>query len=407
MRNPVNERLAWYRSRQALGVSVLLSLLNLFPELASARETVLVEAGEARATIVLPASAPAFTPRGGRTMDAAASDLAYHIEAMSGARLEIVDDPTRVKGVPIYIGVVPDGFRLPVDLRDESIFWPDGYLIVADGEQVILTAPRPEGVSNSVYGLLEDHLGCHWFTPGRIGEHIPQRPSVTLNVEGGYEIVKPDREIAQPWYSRPRPLGRDVGQTSPPEEPDLGEWMRRNRYGGVRGYWGHYWSVIYARDLLEREPDLAPFYGGRRRPEVHAGHGQVCLAHPRAVEVAVEYFDRFFTDHPEWDLYSFSANDGGGWCTCAECNALAPTHAGRLLRVAKPRARSTRERPSHQAAGVPDLQSNARPAGGEDSSAPPSDRRRLHGRYGWACLDGTDQAHDRRPSRWILLSAEG
>jgi hypothetical protein len=38
-------------------------------------------------------------------------------------------------------------------------------------------APRYGGrsVFGAVYGLLEDHLGCHWFTPGKIGECIPRR----------------------------------------------------------------------------------------------------------------------------------------------------------------------------------------------------------------------------------------
>jgi len=204
-----------------------------------------VSGGVARCAIVVPSVPPNYTPRGGRTIEAAANDLAYHFEMMSGAQVPIVDDQTATKGVRILLSTDPKGVQLPVDLSDESKFWPDGYVIIADEHQVVLAAPRIEGVSNAVYDLLEDHLGCYWFGPGRMGEHIPYRPTVHLRLAGGFEIVQPDRDVAQPWYSRARPLGPDLGETTVPEQLDIGKWMRRNRYSGLRGYWGHYWALIY------------------------------------------------------------------------------------------------------------------------------------------------------------------
>ena len=294
---------------------------------APAPETVLVEDGEGRCTIVVPVEADA-------TLRAAAEDLAYHLERMSGASIPIVSDPSAAKGVPIYIGIPPKGIQLPVDLADESRFWPDGYLIVADGREVVLAAPRIEGLRNAVYGLLEDHLGCHWFTPGKIGEHIPARSTVKLKVERGYQVVKPSQEWRSPWYSSHRPLGPGLNGGSAPEIYDMGEWYRRNRHGGLRGNYAHNWYRIYTREILEKEPDLASFHDGRRHPEVSQGRGQVCLSHPGAVDVAVEYFIRLFGENPQYDFYSFSANDGGGYCECDNCKAMAPNDAARVLIVA-------------------------------------------------------------------------
>ena len=293
-----------------------------------ARETVLVEGGQGRCTIVVPVEEET-------ALREVAEDLVYHLEKMSGASIAIVSDPDAARGVPIYIGARPDGIDLPLDLADESRFWPDGYLIVADGEKVVLAAPRIEGIRNAVYGLLEDHLGCHWFMPGEIGEHIPSSTTVKLNLEGGYQVAKPSRELRSPYPSNPRLLGGDLEDVSVPGKVrDLGKWLERNRHGGLRGYYGHNWYRIYTRELLEREPDLAPFYAGRRHPEVSAHRGQVCLSNPVAVDIAAEYFIRFFADNPQYDFYSFAANDGTGWCRCNNCEAMAANDAGRVLIVA-------------------------------------------------------------------------
>ena len=293
-----------------------------------AQETVLVKDSQALCTIVVPAKQET-------ALREVTDDLAYHLEKMSGASIPIVSDPDAVRGVPIYVGAMPDRINPPVDLAYESRFWPDGYLIMADGEKVILAAPRIEGIRNAVYGLLEDHLGCHWFLPGEMGEHIPISSTVKLNLEGGYQVAKPSRELRSPFPSNPRPLGSDLEDESVPGKVrDLGKWLRRNRHGGLRGYYGHNWHKIYTRELLEREPDLAPFYGGRRHPEVSAHRGQVCLSNPKAVDIAAEYFIRFFSDNPQYDFYSFAANDGKGWCECNNCNAMASNDAGRVLTVA-------------------------------------------------------------------------
>lgn len=293
-----------------------------------AQETVLVKDSQGQCTIVVPAKEETV-------LREAAEDLAYHLEKMSGASIPIVSDPDDARGVPIYIGAKPDGINLPVDLADESRFWHDGYLIMADGEQVILAAPRTEGIQNAVYGLLEDHLGCHWFAPGEIGEHIPNSTTVKLNLAGGYQVAKPSRELRSPYPSSPRPLPGDLEDESEPGKVrDLGKWLRRNRHGGLRGYYGHNWYRIYTRELLEKEPDLAPFYGGRRHPEISAHRGQVCLSNPMAVDIAVEYYIRFFADNPQYDFYSFAANDGKGWCQCNNCKAMSSNDAGRVLIVA-------------------------------------------------------------------------
>ena len=287
-------------------------------------ETLLIENGAGACTIIVAAQED-------ESVRTAAEDLVYHLEKMSGARIPIVSDPSAVKGIPIYIGTPPKGIELPVDLADKTRFWPDGYLIVADGEQVILAAPRIDGVRNAVYGLLEDHLGCHWFAPGKIGEHIPTRATVKLSLAGGYQAVKPSQDLRSPWYSRHRALGPGLEDQSAAEVIDLGRWGRRNRAGGLQAFYYHNWYRIYTAELLAKEPELASFYGGRRHPEVTSHRNQVCLSNPRAVDVAVDYYIKYFNENPATDYASFSANDGRLYCECDGCKAMGSNEGERVL----------------------------------------------------------------------------
>ena len=290
-------------------------------------ETVLIENGEGRCTIVIAEDADPG-------LHEAARDMAYHLEKMSGASIPVVNDMSESEGIPIYIGTPPEGTGLPVDIKNESLFWPDGYLLVADGERVILAAPRTDGVRSAVYGLLEDHLGCHWFSPRTIGEHIPKRATVKLSIDKGYEVVKPLYSVRGPWYSSTRPLGPGLDGKTGLTSEDWNQWYRRNRQGGPQGYYGHNWYRIWTPEILRKDPEMASFSNGKRHPEVTAHRHQVCLSHPRAVDVAVEYFTRYFNENPDMDYGSFSANDGSRFCICAGCKAMASNVAGQTLIVA-------------------------------------------------------------------------
>ncbi len=43
----------------------------------------------------------------------------------------------------------------------------EGYWLLTRGNCLVIAGGPPRGTLYGVYGLLEDHLGCRWFTPGR------------------------------------------------------------------------------------------------------------------------------------------------------------------------------------------------------------------------------------------------
>ena len=286
---------------------------------------ILVEDGQSRCTIVV--------PRENVQILKAAEDLQYHLRIMSGAEVPIVHDPNKVKGLGIYIDTKPLGAHVPGRSMDRQDLWPDGYVIeVIEFEGttgLVLSSPRSEGVSHAVYGLLEDDLGCHWFTPGEIGMFIPKRRTVTIDIPGGRRIVKPDFEKRRPWYN-----GDAVMNLTLAENIDINKWYQRNRSGEPVGKTGHAWHHIFTREAMaavdedgDGVSDLAPFYDGKRHPE----YGGLCMSHPKAVEIASQTFIQFFRSHPNYDYSTFMQPDSQDWCRCDRCLAMASNDGARQL----------------------------------------------------------------------------
>ena len=254
----------------------------------------------------------------------AARDLQYHLQKMSGADVPLVHDGSHVQGVGIYVDTKPMEAHVPGRLIDRKMLWPDGYVIetldFADRSGVFLSSPRPEGIRNAVYGLLEDHLGCHWFTPGTLGEHIPRRATVTLEIPGGRDVGRPAFEKRMPWYND-KALGK-----SKQERVAIVKWYRRNRGGGPQGTVGHGWGQMFTKQVIKRTPELGPMVHGQRRP----GNG-LCMSHPAAVDIAARWFTRFFNSRPEFDLWSFSQGDSMQFCECDRCGAMGSNHGAHML----------------------------------------------------------------------------
>jgi hypothetical protein len=284
------------------------------------RAVTLVEDGVARCVIMLPAGVqPLLQP--------AAEDLQACLRKMSGAEVPIIvgEAPTSVAAV--LLGVTRDGAIAALSPEEAESTWPDGYVLASGGRDLALLAGRPEGVRNAVYGLLEDHLGCHWFTPGEIGESIPTRRTVDVVLATGRVSVKPAFELRAPWYNGnavPYEDGKSV------EVAQITKWGIRNRAGGLRGYAGQDWVSPFPKELQEKEPGLQAMLNGKRAPR--GAEGQVCMSYPRATEIAVNYLISVFAAHPELEYYTFSPNDNDCYCQCPGCMALGKTPSERVLR---------------------------------------------------------------------------
>jgi hypothetical protein len=282
--------------------------------------TTLVRNGAAQCVIVVPAGKqPIIQP--------AAEDLQYHLRKMSGAEIPIVEGAAPPDTTAIFLGVAPAGTNAELSPEQITATWPDGYFIAGNGREVVLLAARPEGIRNAVYGLLEDYLGCRWFTPGEIGESIPSRATVEVQLPSTLTGVKPSYDLRSPGYNG-RAVPPDGGQN--PEVAAIAKWGMRNRRGGLRGSAKQDWISIFPKELQEKEPGLQAMINGKRAP--HGAEGQVCMSYPRATAIAVEYFTRVFTANPGFDFFTFAPNDNNNYCQCPGCMALGKIPSERVLR---------------------------------------------------------------------------
>lgn len=242
----------------------------------------LVEAGKAKAVIVAPTQAQ-------ESLAAAVGDLQNYIERMSGARVPVVQ-ARRGGEAAILMRAGASGLS------------EVGYRLRTRGNDLLIEGATQEGVVNGIYGLLEDHLGVHWYIPGPLGEYVPERSTIALTG------LNETREPAIPSVT-----GFGGYQANPPEGV---QWRRRNRLAGFKHYWhSHNWEGIIPLREVANHPEWFALIDGQRKE-------QLCTTHPEVIRIAIERVLDYFEKNPQAHSFSLSPNDSGNFCQCERCRAL-------------------------------------------------------------------------------------
>jgi hypothetical protein len=115
-----------------------------------------VEAGKPSGVIQCPAEATSQEKK-------AAADLQHWIREMTGATLEIASGGATTNGITVHTDL---------SLGDE------GYSIAVDDARIILSGGKTRGVINAVYALLEEDLGCRFYTNDSI--RLPKADTLVI-----------------------------------------------------------------------------------------------------------------------------------------------------------------------------------------------------------------------------------
>ena len=161
----------------------------------SAQDTnlVLVEAAKPRASILLSQKPTA-------SAQLAAFELQFYLEKISGGRLPIVREPTRVKGTVILVGESRRsralGFHHKDFSRQEYVVQThrDGLLLMGhDGQEftpvqydsytsLYAAGSHPIGTCYAVHSFPEHQLGIKWYLPNEsLGEVVPKHRNIPLH----------------------------------------------------------------------------------------------------------------------------------------------------------------------------------------------------------------------------------
>lgn len=255
----------------------LIASLAGSPPAGSAAESVWIEDGQSRITIVVSADILAMDPNARanqerRALHWAAHDLADYLEKMTGVRPLLAD--TVAEGtLPVRLRQLEAGETLGVTSQ-----FGDAYRIAIDAGGADLVGQDPSSTAYAAYHLLAD-LGVRWYGPAEWAEVVPRLDRVAFPL--GVREFTPDFHTRNLWMAgHPR-------------------WSLRNRMNGRRMPEGHGFSRFMQgmepRDqapLVERHPEYYPIVNGRVRAT------QANLSHPEVAERAVTWLRRHFERNP-------------------------------------------------------------------------------------------------------------
>ena len=254
-----------------------------------------------------------------------ANELQSFLNEMTGAEIPIVSDAMPSNGKEIVIG---DNKRLK-DLGVEIDFdalGDEGYVLKTVGDNIVIAGGAQRGNMYGVYGLLEDHFGCRWFTPEV--SHIPSIAKLALPILD--ETVIPVLEYREPHIFS----NRD------------GDWAARNRMNSGRyenlterhggkvdwapGYFVHtYERLISKKEFYKSHPEYFSLVAGKRIEAL----SQLCNTNEDVKRIVVERVKKVLRENPDARMISVDQNDCYNYCECDNCQALAEAEGSQMAPV--------------------------------------------------------------------------
>lgn len=227
----------------------------------------------------------------------AARDLQMWIREITGATL------------PVQAGV---GGERKIFIRTDAGLGNDGYSIESDGGSIMLKGGSRRGVVNAVYALLEEDLGCRFYTLESI--RIPK--TNTLVIAPVARRYVPQLKLRDPYYA----CAFDA------------EWSLRNRtaapdakvpaeYGGYPSYDGMFVHTISKIIPVEKFFTNHPEYFALQKDGKRSAE-QVCATEPAVARLTIDFVRQVLKDNPETSIISVSKNDNPIECHCERCEKI-------------------------------------------------------------------------------------
>lgn len=287
-------------------------ILALAAPLPAAAEFLIAEGGQPRATIIVADDAiPAE--------QYAAEELQRFLGEISGAEIPVTHAAADA-ATPnlIVLGNATGGYP-----GDQSSFGNEEFHLLTEGRSLHIAGGRPRGVLYGVYELLENDLGCRWFTTEV--SRIPYQERLAL--------PKLDRRHA-PVLEYREPFVWDCYD---------GDWSARNRMNGNRatlderhggkityqGFVHTFNALVPPEQYFDAHPEYFSEIDGERRKD----RTQLCCTNPEVVHLVTEGVRQWMHDHPEATVFSVSQNDWFNYCECDQCAALAAREESQMAPV--------------------------------------------------------------------------
>ncbi len=252
----------------------------------------------------------------------AAVELQFFLKEVTGVELPLTNQSK--DGSPrILVG--PQAAKLAEAKLATEKLGAEELIIRTVGRDLILSGGEPRGTLYAVYTFLEDHVGCHWWSPD--ASTIPRRRNLMfrkLDVRYAplFDYREPNWETAlhRDWAVRNKVFGMFI-----PLDAETGGRP------GIAAPSHSFFYQIPAKRYFETHPEWFSEVGGKRI----ADGGQLCLANAELQREMTRIILEGLRQSPKQTHVSLAQNDGGRACECAKCRAIDAEEgspAGSLLR---------------------------------------------------------------------------
>lgn len=239
----------------------------------------------------------------------AAADLQQWLGEISGATIPIVSEGSAVRGRVISVGntrMLAREVAPTADLGDEGIG------IAVKRGNLFLWGGRTRGIVNAVYALLEEDMGCRWYSKDSI--RLPK--AVTLRVAPVPRTYVPQLRLRDPFYFVSFDATWSLrNRTNAPGAPVPEEWGGRTDYGSLFVHTFH--QLMPPDRYFAEHPEYYMLDASGKRNSY-----QLCTTNPDTVRLVTEAVLNDFRTHPHAELASVFKMDGGGICHCPRCKEL-------------------------------------------------------------------------------------
>jgi hypothetical protein len=270
----------------------------LQPAGAPAGEVLLVRDGKAVCPIQIAVQATVQEKK-------AAEELQHWIEQISTARPEITS--TAVASA--------------VRIEHDPALAEEAYRLAVEGDKLVLAGGAGRGVVNAVYALLEEDLGCRFYT----NESIKLPQSKTLVVRPVARTYVPPLRVREPYYKAAFDATWSLrNRTNAPTAPVPEE------YGGHVDYDGYFFVHTHAYLLPpEKYFSTHPEYFALNAAGQRYAN-QLCATDPEVARIVTQTVLDALKNHPHAEIVSISKNDNAGdqICQCERCKKIRADEGG-------------------------------------------------------------------------------
>jgi len=255
---------------------------------------------------------------------AVSEDFARILKEMTGATFPVVTDDTLSGEKEIVVGETNARVE-GLGLGDMTGDFAEGeYEIRTVGETIVIVGAPKRGTINGMYGFLQDHLGCRWFTPGC--QYVPKKAAVTLGdirdrqkPAFRWRSADSNQQWDANWVIRNRLNESKAGVAG--GYPAVQQVHGDPRSIGMTNCWRPHALGDVPVSLFEEHPEYYCELKGKRVCDPTAHRRAYCVTNEGFAKWVAEWTKGKLRGNPNWDFVSITHADNPNFCRCKVCQA--------------------------------------------------------------------------------------